>query len=55
MKDILIIEWINLCEQIIQDHQGQHEWSEEHCICKIWCGIVLTKYLKLTLIKIVLK
>ena len=49
MKYILVLEWINKCEQFIQDYQSQHNWNEEQCFYVMWSGITSTKYLNLTL------
>ena len=51
MNDILIVDWISKCEQFCEDHQIKHDWSKERCLHAIWCGIVSTKYLNLTLIE----
>ena len=51
MKDILIVEWISICEQFIQDYQSQHKRSEKMSLIWIWKGIVSTKYLNSTLIE----
>ena len=55
MNDILMLEWINICETFLEDHPPQHdeydddEWDEG--LRELWCGIVSTKYLNLILIE----
>ena len=49
MIDILIFEWLNKCEQFLKDHQSQHRWDENECLCTMWCDILSTKYLNSTL------
>ena len=51
MNDYLILEWINIYEQCIQDYQSQHKWNEQQCVYAIWNGIMSTKYLNLYLIE----
>ena len=51
MIDILLLEWINICEHFIKDYQSQHKWNERQCFLIIWSGILSSKYLNSTLIE----
>ena len=51
MSDIVILEWFNKCEQFIQSHQSQHQWSEDHSLYIMWQGIASSIYLNLIFIE----